>query len=227
MRPQPKMRLEALALACFVLPVASAVALDRPAAAEPPANMASRGLTRDDTPISGGPVLISRADTESPLTRVRRVEMLDTIELEATAEPDPAFKALVLTPRGSTGRPLQPAPAGLDIIDTVEAPPKPEKALEKPEKAPEKRENNPTRPTTVFRLQSTPEPTPKDAPTDKVRPRDEHKGKQLATIPDVKSVASPPPRPAPGPKTAASAPPAPPRSFGPADIGAARAMTRF
>jgi hypothetical protein len=161
-------------------------------------------------------VLISRADIESPLTRVRRVELIDAVENEVQGGADPAFKAVLLTPRESTGRPMQPALAGLVVIDKADAP--------QSEKTPEKQESNATTPGAAFHLQNAPDPTSKDHLNDKVRPREEPKAKQLATIPEARSVASTPPQTVHGPKTAASTPP---RSFGPADIAATRAFTRF
>jgi hypothetical protein len=82
MGPHGKTYFKGLAVACFVLPAASAAALDGTTTAEPTGKIASRGLERADRLISGSPVLISRADIESPLTRVRRVELIDAVENE-------------------------------------------------------------------------------------------------------------------------------------------------
>src|SRR4051812_7713874 len=55
----------------------------------------------------GTPVVVSRADVDSPLARVRGLEVvLDSAPaVEISTAADPAFKAVLLTPLGSTGRP--------------------------------------------------------------------------------------------------------------------------
>ena len=205
-----KVGVKALALAYFVLPVASAVAFDGNTAAEARVKIASRGLEVEKA-ISGLPLLISRADVEAPLTRVRQVEFDDSVDSKALPV-DPAFKAVLLTPRESTGQPLQPSLADLTIIDSEE----------KPEKAPEKQKNNPTTPAATFPLQIAPHPAAKDYPNDKGRSHEEHKTKQLATIPEFRSTASTPPQSAHGLGTAAS-----PALRTPAEIAGVRALTRF
>jgi hypothetical protein len=167
-----------LAVVCFVLPVTSAVAFDRNTAAEPPATTVSRGLEREvGKAISGLPLLISKADVEAPLTRVRQIESDDSIS-SAARPVDPAFKAVVLTPPESMDRPVQPSPGGPVLFDF-------EKAL-----------------------------------------KNEYSTGARAAKPKTPVVFPPPsPQSAQGAKTAAST--TPPRSFGPADIAATRAMTRF
>jgi hypothetical protein len=114
-----------LAVACFVMPVTSAAAFDANTAAEPGVKTASRGLGREvDKAISGLPLLVSKADVEAPLTRVRQIESDDSPSSASRPE-DPAFKAVVLTPPESTDRPVQPNPGG-PVIDS-------EKTLQKPE----------------------------------------------------------------------------------------------
>ena len=56
----------------------------------------------------GKPVIVSRADVESPLGRVRSLQLDASAQTGETRVADPAFKAVLLTPRESTGRPVQP-----------------------------------------------------------------------------------------------------------------------
>ena len=56
----------------------------------------------------GKPVLVSRADVESPLGRVRSFQLDASSNTGESRVADPAFKAVLLTPRESTGRPVQP-----------------------------------------------------------------------------------------------------------------------
>src|SRR5262249_7552428 len=56
----------------------------------------------------GKPVLVSRADVESPLARVRSLQFDASSSSSESRVADPAFKAVLLTPRESTGRPVQP-----------------------------------------------------------------------------------------------------------------------
>ena len=108
-----------LAAACFVLSVTCAIAFDGNTASEPRAKTASRGLEREsDRAISGLPLLISKADVEAPLTRVRQIDSDDS--LGTPSQPvDPAFKAVVLTPPESTDRPIQPSPGPVDSEKTL------------------------------------------------------------------------------------------------------------
>ena len=55
----------------------------------------------------GQPVVVSRADLELPFVRIRSIEEDVSARLPAGTA-DPAFKAVLLTPRASTGRPVQP-----------------------------------------------------------------------------------------------------------------------
>jgi hypothetical protein len=115
-----------LAAACLVLPVTCATAFDGNTAAEPRDKTASRGLEREvDKAISGLPLLISKADVEAPLTRVRQIESDDSLS-SASRPVDPAFKAVVLTPPESTDRPVQPNAGGPVNFDS-------EKTLQKQE----------------------------------------------------------------------------------------------
>jgi hypothetical protein len=115
-----------LAIACLVLPVTCATAFDGNPAAEPRDKTASRGVEREvDKAISGLPLLISKADVEARLTRVRQIESDDSLS-SASRPVDPAFKAVVLTPPESTDRPVQPNAGGPVNFDS-------EKTLQKQE----------------------------------------------------------------------------------------------
>ena len=89
-----------------ILAATSALAQNAPKGSETLTQIASaapvlsRGL--------GSPVVLSRSDVESPLIRIRSIDSEVVIASTATSTADPAFKAVVLTPRGSTGRPVQP-----------------------------------------------------------------------------------------------------------------------
>jgi len=109
----------------FVLSIPSAIAFDGNTPSEPRVKTASRGLEREaDKAISGLPLLISKADVEAPLSRVRQIESDDS--LSTPSQPvDPAFKAVVLTPPESTDRPVQPNP-GPVIFDSEKTPHKQE-----------------------------------------------------------------------------------------------------
>jgi hypothetical protein len=80
----------------------------------------------------GHPVVVSRADVESPKSRIRSLEAGDAGSESAASTPvaDPAFKAVLLTPRASTGRPIQPQGIELASVDPAEAlaPAQPSKA---------------------------------------------------------------------------------------------------
>jgi hypothetical protein len=52
-------------------------------------------------------VLVSRSDVESSSARARSVAIIEGPNQPQTPVADPAFKAVLLTPRGSTGRPVQ------------------------------------------------------------------------------------------------------------------------
>src|SRR6516225_8881163 len=57
--------------------------------------------------LLGKPVLVSRSDVESSSARARSVAIIEGPNQPQTPVADPAFKAVLLTPRGSTGRPVQ------------------------------------------------------------------------------------------------------------------------
>src|SRR5262245_5425716 len=80
----------------------------------------------------GQPVVVSRADLESPFVRIRSIEEDVSARLPAGTA-DPAFKAVLLTPRASTGRPIQPQLANLGVPEDAEIEPPPSS---KPEPAP-------------------------------------------------------------------------------------------
>src|SRR5215470_17926158 len=124
MMPHTRAGFKALALVLLALSGVSASALEGNTEANSSGKTALRGLVREDTPVSGSPVLISRADIESPLSRVRRVDVVDFVESEGRVA-DPAFKAVLLTPLGSTGRPVQPTLVGIGIIDKLDEPQRP------------------------------------------------------------------------------------------------------
>jgi len=64
-------------------------------------------LSAENAPL-GKPVIVSRFDSEASVSRVRSVEILpDSVQfVQPAPTADPAFKAVFLTPRGSTGRPV-------------------------------------------------------------------------------------------------------------------------
>ena len=72
----------------------------------------------------GQPVVVSRADLESPFVRIRSIEEDVSARLPASTA-DPAFKAVLLTPRASTGRPVQPQLANLGVPEDAEIDPPP------------------------------------------------------------------------------------------------------
>jgi hypothetical protein len=196
-------RFKTVTLAFVLLSGTSASALEGNTEADSGDKIALRGLVREDTQVSGSPVLISRADIESPLTRVRRVDLVDFVEGEGRIA-DPAFKAVLLTPLGSTGRPVQPTFSGVGIIDKPDEPQRPEKAPEIPEIKSHPQDAN-------LRLPSPPDSTVKE-PTNAVHA----KSPALAAGPkQVTKLAASPPSPATTPQRT------------PAEIGAVRAFTRF
>src|SRR5262249_8523125 len=87
-----------------------ASAADSDSAGSAPVKVATRSLEAAPAALMlGGPVMVTRADVESPLGRVRSPELDGSATGETrAADPDPAFKAVLLTPRESTGRPVQP-----------------------------------------------------------------------------------------------------------------------
>ena len=114
-----------IASECAALLIVSLLPCDPAAAAEQdqtnkaPVKLASRSL--DATPAAftiGSAAIVTRADVESPLGRVRPLNTDGNPRLPSLAEPDPAFKSVILTPSNSTGR----DPSVLDIPDTPDTP---------------------------------------------------------------------------------------------------------
>jgi hypothetical protein len=145
----------------------------------------------------GQPVVVSRADVESPFVRIRSIEEDVSARLPAGTA-DPAFKAVLLTPRASTGRPVH-----LGVPEDVDLnPPAPSKAEPAPPKsakgaAPSSvRESPPPAPRSQQKSAQPPPPT------------------RAATV-------------RPAQKSAAAAPQAPAPRYGAAEIQATRAFTRF
>jgi hypothetical protein len=93
-----------LLLAC--VQSAGAAGPETPAAA---IKLAARSIEAEPAAFAlGRPVIVTRADVESPLGRARGLEV-DVAAVNSASRPaDPAFKAVLLTPRESTGRPAQP-----------------------------------------------------------------------------------------------------------------------
>jgi hypothetical protein len=188
--------------------VTNAGAQDVPRGLEPLLKVASatpfgaeRGL--------GSPVVFSRTDVETPLTRIRSLSAdpgarHDLGSAGASTEAgaalaDPAFKAVLLTPRGSTGRPVQP---------TYELPPEEEVPVG-PATAPRQEASLP--PATRHEIKPLPQMRHESSPLSVNRPV----GNQRSA-------------PAARPKSApvATARREGPRG-GPAEIAATRAFTRF
>jgi len=96
-----------------------------------PVKVAARSIEAEPTAFTlGRPVILSRADVESPLGRARGLVEVDSLSLSTQSRPaDPAFKAVLLTPRESTGRPAQPIVPDLTITEPAAKPaaPFPEK----------------------------------------------------------------------------------------------------
>src|ERR1700730_14905673 len=124
-----------VAVALLAIEPGHALAQDVPrpslqfASAEP-GNPAVAGLL-------GKPVLVSRSDVETSGARVRSVEIIDGPSPIQSPAADPAFKAVLLTPRGSTGRPIQmqlanlpdvPEPVAKEPEHPIEPPPSPASA---------------------------------------------------------------------------------------------------
>ena len=157
----------------------------------------------------GRPVILTRADVASPLGRARGLEV-DTAAVSSQSRlADPAFKAVLLTPRESTGRPAQPI-----LPDLTATEPAAQSVAAAPDKP------------GILKLASHPEGAEVSAPppsaVQRVLP------KQAATPPQKKD-AAPPVRTAvrsEAPARKAAAPAAAPR-FGAGEIAATRAFTRF
>jgi hypothetical protein len=150
--------------------------------------------------LLGKPVVVSRSDVESSVARVRSVEIIDGPSRVQSPTADPAFKAVLLTPRGSTGRPIQMQMANLPDIQEPVA------------KEPETSSLAPPKP-------SAPVTTAKIVPEPSVN--------QRVSVPPVLRAApttrSATPKSNPLPKAIQPARP----SYGPTEIAASRAFTRF
>src|SRR5262245_59223792 len=84
-----------------------------------PIKIAARSIEAEPAAFAlGRPVILTRADVESPLGRARGLEV-DTAAIASQSRPsaDPAFKAVLLTPRESTGRPSQPILPDLTVAE--------------------------------------------------------------------------------------------------------------
>ena len=165
--------------------------------------------TRINVATLGKPVLVSRADVESPLGRVRSFQLDASSNTGESRVADPAFKAVLLTPRESTGRPVQPViplyelASGTPHVTPADAPPTKGQA-----------------------------PTVKTEPTTPAKPQP----KQIASKPPASrpTPATPQHAAAGGantpPVARRAAKPAEPKSgggFARAEIAATRAFTRF
>ena len=180
-----------------------------------PIKIAARSIEAEPAAFAlGRPVILTRADVESPLGRARGLVEVDTASLSSQSRPaDPAFKAVLLTPRELTGRPAQPILPDLTVTEPAAKPVA----------------TAPDKPGTMT-LASHPEgaevsaSTPPPSAVQRVLP------KPAAAPPQKKEAASPPPvRTAvrsEAPARKAAAPAAAPR-FGANEIAATRAFTRF
>ncbi|VIO79002.1 hypothetical protein CI1B_76310 [Bradyrhizobium ivorense] len=158
----------------------------------------------------GKPVLVSRFDTEASVTRVRSVEILkDSGEPPpSTPNADPAFKAVFLTPRGSTGRPVPIQMATLA---------QPAEEAESADKAHKPTAPAPSSAAIISQEKVVTKPTPGPSSS------------RSASVPKSDGLR-------PSRTRSAEAKAAPPRprvaspersSYGAAEIGASRAFTRF
>ena len=149
----------------------------------------------------GQPVVVSRADLESPFVRIRSVEEDISARLPAGTA-DPAFKAVLLTPRASTGRPVH-----LGVPEDAELnPPAPSKAEPAPVSGPPKS------------AKAVAPPSGRESPPP--APRSQQKSAQPPAPSRAAAVR-------PAQKPAAAAPQAPAPRYGAAEIQATRAFTRF
>lgn len=112
------LKLPSLLLAQMLLPALPAFALDAVTTPELKAerSVSALALTRHAALDVGRAVILSRSDVESALVRVRRIE-LNAGDAPDRRTADPAFKAILLTPRDSTGRPV---PIQLASLPTAE-----------------------------------------------------------------------------------------------------------
>jgi hypothetical protein len=157
----------------------------------------------------GSPVVFSRTDVETPLTRIRSLSAdpgapHDLGSAGANTEAgaalaDPAFKAVLLTPRGSTGRPVQP---------TYEPPPEEEVPVG-PATAPRQEASLP--PATRHEIKPLPQMRHEPSSPSVNRPNGNQRSAPAAR-----------PKPAPVATARRDGP-----KGGPAEIAATRAFTRF
>jgi hypothetical protein len=158
----------------------------------------------------GSPVVFSRTDVETPLTRIRSLSAdpgapNDLGSAGANTEAraalaDPAFKSVLLTPRGSTGRPVQP---------TYEPPPEVAVPVG-PATAPRQEASLP--PATRHEIKPLPQMRHEPSPLSVNRPN----------IGNQRSAPAARPKPAPVATARREGP-----KGGPAEIAATRAFTRF
>lgn len=197
----------AIGAAVVVLSVSAPAIAAETAATPAPIKIAARSIEAEPSAFAlGRPVVVTRADVESPLARVRSIE-LDASTSSGDPRPaDPAFKAVLLTPRESTGRPAQPLMPEIPVSE-----PGAELASvdpdDRPDAAPKPRQN--PAPSTATRERAVPLPSSRQPPP-----------KMAAVAPTARVAASPQ---VPARKPAAA--PAP--RFGAAEIAATRAFTRF
>ena len=215
-----------VALVLFTADFASA-AEPSPAPAVP-LRVASRSLDAASGALTlGRPVIVTRSDVESPLGRVRSLD-LEPTTAGSVHRADPAFKAVLLTPRESTGRPAQPVAPDLAPVEPHN------------NGAPAKTDVNPKggmTPQSYSPPTSEPHP-PREPSKSRTPPRGqqskgikEHAAHTPAAAPARAAAA--PTRAAAAPARAAAAPArkvtaaAPAARYGAAEIAATRAFTRF
>jgi len=167
----------------------------------------------ENAPV-GKPVVVSRFDTEASVSRVREMKILENSAESGASTPtaDPAFKAVFLTPRGSTGRPVPIQMAGLT---------RPEEDVKKVDEEPTKEIKQPEPASTSGALNSQEKAVPKPAVVSTPPSRLGPAVSKSAT--NRQNLRSPQPKTAPHPKVAGSERP----NYGAAEIGAVRAFTRF
>jgi hypothetical protein len=207
-------------VAVLLLGSSSVRAADPDSPAPARVKLAARSVDADPAGFTlGRPVVVTRADLESPLGRVRGLEP-DTDTTGQLRQADPAFKAILLTPRGSTGRPAQPI-----MPDVVLTEPEVKQTTTEPEV--KKTSTEPDSKPHGMKLQShnlsAPVTPPPNAMKERATARPSQqpaKSKEAAAV-AVRGTAPPPRAPV---RNVASAPA--PR-FGAAEIGATRAFTRF
>lgn len=168
-------------------------------------------LSTENAPL-GKPVVVSRFDSEASASRVRSVEILpDSVQsVQSAPTADPAFKAVFLTPRGSTGRPVPIQMANFA---------KPDESASTPQETAKPPEPASTSTALIPQVKVTPRLPPADPSP---RPSPHAAKKPEASRPEYRS-HSPEPKPNARPQVAKTE-----RSnYGAAEIGATRAFTRF